>query len=356
MQWKTHIKVFTVVFILSFIASCVLTGGKKNQTGPLEIPENYGDMKVKQITDSGESLRPFPSDDGKRLLYVSRNKSTHKNLQAYERDLVANKEKRLTYQNGEVFEVQYYNNETRYVYSSSTDEIKENSPFIEKELLAMKGLDANELIQKDDSGLILPRTEIYRATLDSSRIDRITNEPNFDGDISIRGKRHELVFVRWVRDVPQSFVLNTKTKNLSSVGNEKTWTSDPAYSDEGEELAWVEKSDDAGWLLLTGSAYGKNGKVRYQSPHRIRDLVWHPKSNEIFFSEQNASNAEIYALTLETGCKRQITFHSALDFHPYPTADGSKIYFSSDRSGDFQIYEASLTGLPACPETKPTIE
>ena len=331
------------------MASCVLTGNKKTITGPLEIPESYGPRSLKQITQSGFSLRPVPSADGKRLLYVSGNRSTHQNTQAYERDLVSGREKRL-------FEVQYYDNETKFIYSSSTDELKENPPYIEKSLLAMKGLEASALDQKDDWGHILPRTEIYKATLDSSQIDRVTKKPFFDGDVSVRGKRHELVFVRWNNNVPSSYILNVKTKNTSIVGSENSWTSDPAYSQDGEEMAWVEKAEKSGWIILTGSAYGKNGKVRYQTENRVRDIAWHPKGDEIFFSEKIGDNSEIFALTLDSGCKRQVSFHSALDFHPYPSSDGSKIYFSSDRTGACQIYETNLDSLPPCSEPKPTLE
>lgn len=356
MQWKQKLKVLIAVIALSFVASCVLSGKKTKITGPLPIPDNYGPRAVKQITNSGISLRPHPSADGQRLLYVSGSRSTHENFQAYERDLKSNKEKRITYQNGDVFEVHYYNNEKSYIYSSSTDELKESPPYIEKSLLAMKGHSVDELNLKDDLGFILPRTEIYKTALDSSKISRITKKPLFDGDISVRGKRHELAYVRWSKKIPEVYVLNTKTESASRVGNEKAWTSDPAYSVDGDELAWVEKSDKSQWLLLTGSAYGKNGKLRYQSKNRIRDIIWNPNGDQLYFSELDDENSEIYALTLETGCKRQVSFHSALDFHPYPTADAAKLYFTSDRTGSNQIHEINLDGLPPCPKTKPTLE
>ena len=356
MQWKQKLKILVAVIVMSFVVSCVLSGDKKKISGPLPIPDNYGPRTVKQITSAGENLRPHLSLDGHKLLYVSGHRSTHNNFQAYEKNLKTGQEKRITYQNGDVFEVHYYDKEKGYVYSSSTDELKENSPYIEKSLLAMKGHEANELNLKDDMGFILPRTEIYQTTLDSSKINRVTKKPLFDGDISIRGKRHELAYVRWSEKIPEVYILNVKTENVSRVGSDKAWTSDPAYSVDGDELAWVEKSTDSKWLLLTGSAYGKNGKLRYQSEYRIRDVIWSSNGDELFFSEHKDGNSEIYSLALETGCKRQVTFHSALDFHPYPTTDASKLYFTSDRSGTNQIYEINLDGLPPCSKTKPALE
>lgn len=264
--------------------------------------------------------------------------------------------RRLTYQNGEVYEVipvTIDGSVQKIMYSSSTDEIKEDSDYIRGALSNLKGKTSDLTPIKDDLNFPLPRTEVYLASLDGHRIERLTQDPGFDGDISLRGKRTELAFVRWEKGTPQAQVFNSSTKNKSFVGHAGSWSSDPVFSPTQDELAWVERQEDGLWLLLTGSAYGKNGKIRYQSSGRIRDLNYHPNGKTLIFSESTkddtSTNFEIAMYNLVSQCKRRLTYHTGLDLEPVFSPDGNTALFASDRSGVFQIYQIDLKQLPPCP-------
>lgn len=303
--------------------------------------------------DSGTNRRPALDDQDPQFLYfISSNRHEHTQPQAYRLDLKTKNLRRLTYQNGEVFEVIPMSN-NQLIYSSSTDEIKEDPDYIRGALAEFKGEKDQTLTVTDDLGQTLPRTEIYKASLDGNQIERITDNPGFDGDISLRGKRYELAYVRWVGGIPHSHVINIKTKNKSDVGPSNLWTSDPAYSPRQDEMGWIEQTKDGQWLLITGTAYGKQGKIRYQSPFRIRDLSFHSDGEQVVFSEAidaaTPPNYEIFLLNIGTGCKRRLTYHSALDLEPQVSQDGSRVYFSSSRTGIMQIFELPLGNLPTCP-------
>jgi A/G-specific adenine glycosylase len=94
------------------------------------------------------------SEDGDQLLFTSKNRASHKLNQLYALNLPELKEKRITFSDGQVVSALWIDNKT-VVYSSSTDKLKESSPFKE---------------HKD-----LKLSELYESDLDGENIRRLTH-------------------------------------------------------------------------------------------------------------------------------------------------------------------------------------
>jgi Tol biopolymer transport system component len=115
------------------------------------------------ITLLGDNTSPSWSPDGEHLLFVSRNRPAHKNAQVYEFDFKTNKERRITYSDGEDSDPQYVLGGNKIVYASTTDELKERPKLF-----------GNELPTEQN-----PPTEIYLSDLSGIEIQRLTHHPGF---------------------------------------------------------------------------------------------------------------------------------------------------------------------------------
>ena len=67
-------------------------------------------------------------------------------------------------------------------------------------------------------------------------------------------------------------------------------------------------------------------------------------STAVAFERDVGGNTDIYVIPLGGGVERRLTRHAARDILPRWSADGSKIYFSTERSGHWQVFEVDAKG------------
>ncbi|MEK7358362.1 MAG: hypothetical protein AAB250_18090, partial [Bdellovibrionota bacterium] len=68
---------------------------------PLQMKEGDRSALARPVTSLGENTSPRFSADGARLLFLSRSRTTHRQAQVYELDLVRMTERRLTFHDGD---------------------------------------------------------------------------------------------------------------------------------------------------------------------------------------------------------------------------------------------------------------
>jgi len=74
-----------------------------------------------------------------------------------------------------------------------------------------------------------------------------------------------------------------------------------------------------------------------------RQPVYSPDGRTVVFSSERSGNLDLWSLSLETGDLRQITDDAASDWDPAFTSDG-RLVWSSTRSGVFEIWTAEADG------------
>ncbi|MEO0336167.1 MAG: hypothetical protein AAF202_07225, partial [Pseudomonadota bacterium] len=149
----------------------------------LELPSGYEPPALTALTQVGVNSKPELSHDGTKLIFLSSLRPTHENTQAYMLDLSEQSEKRITFQDGQVASVVFSPDDSHVIYSSSTDEIKEDSLFIKEALQRMSG-DEDSKSKKEDSKLFWKAQplELYSSFLNGTRIERLTKSPQYDSD------------------------------------------------------------------------------------------------------------------------------------------------------------------------------
>ncbi len=181
------------------------------------------------VVKKGDSAQAVYSPSGDRLLYISWNRNSHSGPEVYEKDLTTGVERRLTYQNGQVFSPRYHPFEPWIVYASTTDETKEYPPLLNP------AAPSSPLPERYNRP-----TEIYIHSLTGLEITRVTNRRGFDGEPRFSYDGKQLIWTRAYKDRIAVAVMNratNQTVNLSGLGLNPT---NYVSSQDRNLRAWIQ--------------------------------------------------------------------------------------------------------------------
>jgi len=115
---------------------------------------------------------------------------------------------------------------------------------------------------------------------------------------------------------------------------------DPAVSPDGRKVAFVTNELGSMSLVVMPLDGGKPDRLyRGSDGDQLFTPRWSPDGRQLVYSRWRAGgDRDIYLMEIATRKTRRITADRALDMDPMFSADGKRIYFSSDRTGIYNIY------------------
>ena len=298
-------------------------------------PQDYLLLKgARQLTFEGANDSARFSSGGDKILFISSQRASHQNSQVYEFEILRNTERRITFQDGEI-KNPFYIDDHQIIYSSTTDEIKEN--------LA-------EMIGSNNPSSERPPTELYQSDLYGNEIQRLTYFPGYDDEATyVSGANPYLIFTSFRNNLLGIFKYNLKLKIATPLLVEKDrdkWNA--TLSSDNKQIAWLEKNKaHKGYAIMLSPLKNLKPKILKQDDVEWRDLHFIHNSNQLIYSAQS-KNEKVFHIELfdfEKNCT-QIVF-SGLDSLTQPSfSPGSpnRVVFTRVMKNTRQIY---LVDIPA---------
>ncbi|HLF57612.1 MAG TPA: hypothetical protein VI942_12265, partial [Thermoanaerobaculia bacterium] len=118
-----------------------------------------------------------------------------------------------------------------------------------------------------------------------------------------------------------------------------------AYAGRGSVIVGL-GSEEQSLSELTVSAEGAWSATRQltEGPFFDRQPVYSPDGRWIVFTSNRSGNLDLWRLARDSGELQRLTDHAAEDWDPALSADGKRLVFSSNRTGRFQIWIAEADG------------
>ena len=142
------------------------------------------------------------------------------------------------------------------------------------------------------------------------------------------------------RSSPQKLIASTRMDaegEYSPDGKRIVFSSDRSGSFE----IWVANDDGSNPVQLTSLGGSSTGSPR-----------WSPDGKRIAFDSRLEGHSDIFILNPEGGSPRRLTTENAENNIPAWSRNGEWVYFSSERSGKWQIWKAPIAGGAAVQVTK----
>lgn len=317
---------------------------------PLEIRK--GTM-AHAVTSVGSNFSPRFSPDGGKLLFLSASRPSHKQAQIYELDLLRQTERRVTFHDGDD-EGASWMGQTKIVYSSVTDEMKEDVS-----LDRLKSVYENAKTAAQPNGMrppprVLNGGEIYEQRLDGREIERMTQQTGPDVSPTASGSR--VVFVSSRSGDSKLYLLTEKSTRAITTGLDSA----PAFSFDGKSLAWERRlpATTAASASTTSGAPSPaasptasinaqifmsddlKSAVPLTAPGFIdRQPAWNGKGDAVVFSSNRAGKTfDLYSIDRKGSCLKRLTEVQVDLSQPTASPDGSKIAFVAKVNGVNQIF------------------
>lgn len=155
-----------------------------------------------------------------------------------------------------------------------------------------------------------------------------------------------IVYVRR-KDTPEGYfyadlyAVDLETKKTTRLTENERATA-PAYSPGGAQIAYVKQKDgSANLFVLDLETKEKNALTDFKDGSQVTGPVWHPDGHAIYFGLQRQGGRDLYRYTLADGNVEPVLATPSDERDPTFDSEGT-LYFSSDRSGIFNIYRMSL--------------
>jgi Tol biopolymer transport system component/class 3 adenylate cyclase len=153
------------------------------------------------------------------------------------------------------------------------------------------------------------------------------------------------------------WVVNANGTGLQRVSPDNVGTDDnhPTWSADGRRIAFARRNgqDSAIWVM---NADGSNPKaLTPEQGSRDQDPDWSPDGARIAFGriDLGLTSADIYSINVEGTALTRVTDHPAWDMSPSWSPDGRQIAFVSQREFSFEIYRMTADGQNAVRLTVP---
>lgn len=166
-------------------------------------------------------------------------------------------------------------------------------------------------------------------------VKELTGEP---GVFSTR-----IAYTQVVKKGKEIGVMDMNGRNARVITRDKTIDISPAWSPNGQQIAYTTFAKDASQqVVVTGSSGGPSRRVTSNGAINISP-AWSPGGALTLVSALNG-DPEIYLMNLGGDILQRLTNSFGIDVNPAWAPDGSAFVFASERAGRLHLFKAGASG------------
>ena len=169
------------------------------------------------------------------------------------------------------------------------------------------------------------------------------------------GENGKLVFVRGADNNSEIYVMDGDGSGQTRLTNNLSFDTLPAFSPDGRHVAFTSRRDSVGSqvndeIYLMDAAdrdedgNGDNLKRLTNSLVNEFQPAFSPDGDRIAFTSNQTGNNEIYVMNADGTNQIQLTNNLARDARPAFAPDGNRLAFTSNRTGNDEIYVMDAAG------------
>ncbi len=300
---------------------------------------SYREGGEQVLVDAGQNSQAVYSPSGDRLIFVSAERPGHKQPQVYEKYLSTGAERRITFQNGSTFTPRYHPTDNQIVYSSSTDELKEDPP-----LLNPRPPDPKVPAYYQEP------VEIYLHNLSALLIVRITKHPGFDGEARFSNNGRELVWTQMHGQKSAVYALNLPQWDPTTPNSPSARTI-PNLGLNPTQYMIAPNSQIVAWINWDTNYRETTLKVRRSSQPQVIEINAKQKAlkTDVAFSSDSkwllwaqkgakAETFELWAMNTDTLCPQRLAISGKGERrHPTLSPDGKWLTYTLIENGNSHI-------------------
>lgn len=183
--------------------------------------------------------------------------------------------------------------------------------------------------------------ELYLYTIANGEIEQLTNNTARDFFPSFSPDGQEIVFVSNMDDIHnwEIYKINITGRRTARLTKNKYWDGFPKFTQDGKSIVFSSRRNGSEDIYIMN----KNGggqKVLYTSPADENDPVLH--SGKLYFKSDRDGEWEIYQFNLENNLLVRLTYNGYPDWNPRISQDGSKLFISRKIRRYWRLYFINL--------------
>lgn len=122
------------------------------------------------------------------------------------------------------------------------------------------------------------------------------------------------------------------------------WDSSPQFSPDGARIAFASDRSGSPEVWLSDADGANPFRLTSFEGAAVSAPRWSPDNRRIAFDARTEDGANIYVIDANGGQPRRLTEHPADDLAPSWSQDSTTVYFSSNRTGRWEIWQRPVVG------------
>jgi Tol biopolymer transport system component len=320
------------------------------------------------LTSIGNNSQGRFSPDGKRVIFVSDNRTSHRQAQIYEIELSSWRERRLTFHDGDDASPDYARDGQHFAFSSTTDEGKENSQMIDRLIrtYAPEGKNATNTASSASTTTAEDQPfEVYFQDLHGKKILRMTDSKGWDSDLDLDPSGKSIAFSsKRGRSQGDSaslliYLMTTEGKNARTLTVGNFHDHGARFSPDGKRLAWIRDSIDENSgstgtsKVMVTTLNSKPPKPIFEVVGQVSHIAWHPDGKEMVFSWNKGDSSKkrnLFVINLDGSCLRPFSETKMNQLTPDFSPDGKRLLFSGMKNEQSHLFIIDYRTSASCPE------